>query len=144
MELLKKLQVQGANSPDMASRYRVMQTRLRKFEEIGAPEASPIEQDVKIGLKGGRTGLGVVTCEQRARFQILWLEIGGSTILLLDEPTDNLDLASAEVLEQGSNSFQGTVLAVTHHRWFKRGFDRYLIFPTSGQVYEAQEPVWEY
>ena len=64
--------------------------------------------------------------------------------MLLDEPTDNLDLASAEALEQGLNSFQGTVLAVTHDRWFTRGFDRFLIFPASGQVYEAQEPVWEY
>ena len=234
-----------------------MQTRLKKFEEIGAPEAPPIEQDVQVTLRGGRTGLRVVTCEklsldnltepfdlelfygdrvavlgkngtgkshflrllsgddtvkhfgsfklgarvepgffaqthahpefigktlieilwevcslqlgpaksvlrryelhqqsdqrfeslsggQQARFQILLLELGGATMLLLDEPTDNLDLASAEALEQGLNSFQGTVLAVTHDRWFTRGFDRYLIFPANGAVYEAQEPVWDY
>ena len=38
---------------------------------------------------------------QQARFQILLLELAGATLLLLDEPTDNLDLASAEALEDG-------------------------------------------
>ena len=52
----------------------------------------------------------------------------GATLLLLDEPTDNLDLHSAEALEEGLDAFEGTVLAVTHDRWFARGFDRYLVF----------------
>ena len=65
-------------------------------------------------------------------------------MLLLDEPTDNLDLASAEALEEGLAGYSGTVLAVTHDRWFTRGFDRYLVFPATGGVYEASAPVWEY
>jgi ATPase subunit of ABC transporter with duplicated ATPase domains len=80
---------------------------------------------------------------QQARFQVLLLELGGATMLLLDEPTDNLDLASAEALEEGLEAFDGTVLAVTHDRWFARGFDRYLVFGSDGQVYEAPEPVWD-
>jgi len=80
---------------------------------------------------------------QQARFQILRLELAGSTLLLLDEPTDNLDLASAEALEDGLAGYQGTVLAVTHDRWFARGFDRYLVFGEDGAVYEAPEPVWD-
>ena len=46
---------------------------------------------------------------QQARFQILLLELSGATLLLLDEPTDNLDLASAEALEDG--------LAASRARW---------------------------
>jgi ATPase subunit of ABC transporter with duplicated ATPase domains len=65
---------------------------------------------------------------QQARFQILLLEISGATLLLLDEPTDNLDLVSAEALEVGLEQFDGTVIAVTHDRWFLRGFDRFLVF----------------
>ncbi|MBG7603925.1 MAG: ABC-F family ATP-binding cassette domain-containing protein [Actinobacteria bacterium] len=65
---------------------------------------------------------------QQARFQILLLELSGATLLLLDEPTDNLDLVSAEALEAGLAQFDGTVVAVTHDRWFLRGFDRYVIF----------------
>jgi ATPase subunit of ABC transporter with duplicated ATPase domains len=80
---------------------------------------------------------------QQARLQILLLELSGATLLLLDEPTDNLDLESAEALEQGLDSFEGTVIAATHDRWFARGFDRYLIFGGDGSVYESVEPVWD-
>ena len=65
---------------------------------------------------------------QQARFQVLLLELSGATLLLLDEPTDNLDLMSAEALEHGLAQFDGTVVAVTHDRWFLRGFDRFVVF----------------
>ncbi|NNH74054.1 ABC-F family ATP-binding cassette domain-containing protein [Nocardia uniformis] len=80
---------------------------------------------------------------QQARLQILLLELSGTTLLLLDEPTDNLDLASAEALQDGLNAFDGTVVAVTHDRWFADDFDRYLVFGSDGQVYESDEPVWD-
>ena len=80
---------------------------------------------------------------QQARLQILLLELGGATLLLLDEPTDNLDLESAEALEEGLAAFEGTVLAVTHDRWFARGIDRYLVFGADGDVYASDVPVWD-
>ncbi|MDR1265810.1 MAG: ATP-binding cassette domain-containing protein [Propionibacteriaceae bacterium] len=80
---------------------------------------------------------------QQARFQILLLELGGATMLLLDEPTDNLDLESAEALQLALDQFEGTVLAVTHDRWFARGFDRYLAFGADGRLRETTEPVWQ-
>ncbi|RKS08012.1 ATPase subunit of ABC transporter with duplicated ATPase domains [Nocardiopsis sp. Huas11] len=80
---------------------------------------------------------------QQARFQILLLELTGSTMLLLDEPTDNLDVVSAEALESALESFEGTVLAVTHDRWFARGFDRFVVFGADGRVREVPEPVWD-
>ncbi|RNL72371.1 ATP-binding cassette domain-containing protein [Streptomyces sp. I6] len=253
--LVHKLRQQAAISPDMASRYRAMQTRFRKFEEAGPPPEPPREQDIRMRLRGGRTGVRSVTCEnleltglmrpfslevfygervavlgsngsgkshflrllageevahtgawklgarvvpghfaqthahpellgrtlvdilwtehakdrggamsalrryelerqgdqtfdrlsggQQARFQILLLELGGTTALLLDEPTDNLDLESAEALQQGLEAYEGTVLAVTHDRWFARSFDRFLVFGSDGMVREAPEPVWD-
>lgn len=80
---------------------------------------------------------------QQARLQILLLELGGATLLLLDEPTDNLDLVSAEALEEALARFDGTVLAVTHDRWFTRGFDRFLVFRSDGEVVETDTPVWD-
>ena len=74
---------------------------------------------------------------QRARLQVLNLELLGVNLLLLDEPTDNLDLQSAEALEAALAEFTGTVLAVTHDRWFLRGFDRYLILDADCSVAEA-------
>ncbi|MEI2810555.1 MAG: ATP-binding cassette domain-containing protein [Nocardioides sp.] len=80
---------------------------------------------------------------QQARFQILLLELSGATLLLLDEPTDNLDVDSAEALESGLEAFEGTVIAVTHDRWFARGFDRFCVFGADGSVYESDAPVWD-
>jgi ATPase subunit of ABC transporter with duplicated ATPase domains len=80
---------------------------------------------------------------QQARFQILLLELSGATLLLLDEPTDNLDVQSAEALEAGLEAFDGTVVAVTHDRWFARGFDRFLVYGADGDVYESDGPVWD-
>ncbi|MCQ6555221.1 ATP-binding cassette domain-containing protein [Streptomyces sp. C10-9-1] len=253
--LVLRLRQQAANSPDMASRYRAMQTRLRKFEEAGPPPEPPREQDIRMRLRGGRTGVRALTCEnleltglmkpfslevfygervavlgsngsgkshflrllagepvahsgewrlgarvvpghfaqthahpellgrtlvdilwtehskdrggamsvlrryelerqgdtpfeklsggQQARLQILLLELAGTTALLLDEPTDNLDLESAEALQTGLEAYEGTVLAVTHDRWFARSFDRYLVFGSDGRVREASGPVWD-
>ena len=86
---------------------------------------------------------GTLSGGQQARFQILLLELSGATLLLLDEPTDNLDLHSAEALERGLAAFEGTVVAVTHDRWFARGFDRFLVFGSDGEVVETPEAVWD-
>ncbi|NUT59157.1 MAG: ABC-F family ATP-binding cassette domain-containing protein [Agromyces sp.] len=80
---------------------------------------------------------------QQARLQILLLELSGATLLLLDEPTDNLDLVSAEALEDALSRFDGTVLAVTHDRWFTRSFDRFLVFRSDGEVVESDAPAWD-
>ncbi|WHT21582.1 ATP-binding cassette domain-containing protein [Crossiella sp. CA-258035] len=80
---------------------------------------------------------------QQARFQILLLELSGATLLLLDEPTDNLDLTSAEALQEALEQFYGTVVTVTHDRWFAASFDRFLIFRADGTVSEANTPVWD-
>jgi ATPase subunit of ABC transporter with duplicated ATPase domains len=81
---------------------------------------------------------------QKARLEILRLEIEGHNVLLLDEPTDNLDLASAESLEAALNRYEGTVMAVTHDRWFTRGFTRFLVFGANGRVYESPEPIFDH
>lgn len=85
---------------------------------------------------------GSLSGGQQGRFQILLLELMGSTLLLLDEPTDNLDLHSAEALEDALAAFDGTVIAVTHDRWFARTFTRFLIFGEDGKVRESVEPQW--
>ncbi|MFF8577780.1 ABC-F family ATP-binding cassette domain-containing protein [Streptomyces albidoflavus] len=254
-KLVVNLRQAAAVSHEMASRYAAAQTRLRKFEEAGPPPEPPREQDIRMRLRGGRTGVRALTCvqleltglmqpfdlevfygervavlgsngsgkshflrllagedvahtgewrlgarvvpghfaqthahpelhgrtlldilwteyandrgaahsvlrryeltlqaEQRfdrlsggqqARFQILLLELAGTTALLLDEPTDNLDLESADALQDGLEAYDGTVLAVTHDRWFARSFDRFLVFGSDGRLRETSEPVWD-
>lgn len=93
--------------------------------------------------RAGEQTFDTLSGGQQARFQILLLELSGATLLLLDEPTDNLDLHSAEALEHALDAFSGTVLAVTHDRWFARRFDRHLVFGGDGTVYSSDEPVWD-
>jgi ATPase subunit of ABC transporter with duplicated ATPase domains len=254
-QLMLMYKQKASYNASMASRYQAAVTRLRKFEEAGPPELAPRDQNVKVRLRGGRTGKRAVICEQlelsglmrpfdlevwyservavlgsngsgkthflrllagdsvahagvarlgarvvpgmfaqtharpdladrtpleilmtehallineamsalsryeltncarqpfgtlsggqQARLQILLLELAGSTLLLLDEPTDNLDLASAEALQEGLEFYSGTVLAVTHDRWFAKSFDRFLVFGSDGEVYESPVPVWD-
>jgi ATPase subunit of ABC transporter with duplicated ATPase domains len=91
----------------------------------------------------GDQRFGSLSGGQQARFQILLLELSGATLLLLDEPTDNLDVLSAEALEEALEAFEGTVLAVTHDRWFAKSLDRFLVFGSDGAVRESDEPDFE-
>ncbi len=55
---------------------------------------------------------------ERARLQIAALMLSGANVLLLDEPTNNLDLASREELEQALIDFDGTIVTISHDRYF--------------------------
>ena len=72
---------------------------------------------------------------QKARLEILRLEIEGHNVLLLDEPTDNLDIESSEALEKALDGFEGTVIAVSHDRTFLAQFDRFIMITDDGSVY---------
>ena len=91
----------------------------------------------------GEQDFATLSGGQQARFLILALEIGGATLLLLDEPTDNLDVHSADALERGLDEFEGTVIAVTHDRWFARRFNRFIIVAENGLVTDRPSPVWD-
>jgi ATPase subunit of ABC transporter with duplicated ATPase domains len=71
---------------------------------------------------------------QKARLEILCLELEGHNLLLLDEPTDNLDIDSSEALERALEGFEGTLVAVSHDRAFLKRLDRFLLVAHDGSV----------
>jgi ATPase subunit of ABC transporter with duplicated ATPase domains len=76
---------------------------------------------------------------QKARVQLLLLERDDPNVLLLDEPTDNLDLESIQVIEEVLVDLDATQVAITHDGWFTRVFNRFIIFDKDGLVGEVPE-----
>jgi ATPase subunit of ABC transporter with duplicated ATPase domains len=76
---------------------------------------------------------------QKARLEILMLELAGHNVLLLDEPTDNLDIESSEALEKALDGFEGTVIAVSHDRTFLQQLDRFVMINDDGSVWEIPD-----
>jgi len=132
-ELIGRTLLEILHRGDGSPQGRAGMGREQAARVLDRYELSPQSEQRFESLSGG----------QQARFQILLLELSGATLLLLDEPTDNLDVQSAEALEEGLEAFEGTVLAVTHDRWFARGFDRFLVYGADGEVYESDGPVWD-
>jgi ATPase subunit of ABC transporter with duplicated ATPase domains len=76
---------------------------------------------------------------QKARLAILRLELRGTNVLLLDEPTDNLDLISIAALEGALDGFEGALVGVTHDRAFLRTFNRFLYLDDDALVWELAD-----
>jgi ATPase subunit of ABC transporter with duplicated ATPase domains len=98
-----------------------VQAAMSALARYGLADAARRPYDV---LSGG----------EKARLEVLVLELEGHNLLLLDEPTDNLDIDSSEALEHALDRFTGTVVAVSHDRAFLRQLDRYLMVLHDGSV----------
>jgi len=112
----------GRRALDIVSELRgELQAAMGALARYGLADAARRRYDV---LSGG----------EKARLEVLILELEGHNLLLLDEPTDNLDTDSSEALERALQSFQGTVVAVSHDRAFLRTMDRFLMVLHDGSV----------
>jgi ATPase subunit of ABC transporter with duplicated ATPase domains len=98
-----------------------VQAAMGALARYGLAEAARRSYDV---LSGG----------EKARLEVLVLELEGHNLLLLDEPTDNLDIESSDALERALSTFEGTVVAVSHDRAFLRTMDRFLMVLHDGTV----------
>ena len=71
---------------------------------------------------------------ERAKIALLEIMLRGCNLLLLDEPTNHLDIESREVLEEALAGYEGTVLAVSHDRYFINRLANRLLYFENGKI----------
>jgi len=121
--------------PDFLGREAIDIVRDRVTEEEKAMKALG-----RYGLAThARQEFETLSGGQKARLEILCLELEGHNVLLLDEPTDNLDIESSEALEQALDGFVGTVIAVSHDRTFLAELDRFVMINDDGSVFSLPD-----
>ena len=119
------------NRPEFQDRQSIDIVRDRLIDEEKSMRAL-----ARYGLRlNARQEFPTLSGGQKARLEILCLELDGHNVLLLDEPTDNLDIESSEALEQALDGFEGTVVAVSHDRTFLESLDRFIMITDEGEVF---------
>ena len=111
---------------------------VRYAGEMGESRAAAFLLRYLFTYKQVSQKIGELSGGERSRLQLALLVLSGANFLLLDEPTNNLDIASAEVLEQALADFVGTVLVISHDRYFlDRTVERLLVLE-DGELVEYQ------
>ncbi len=91
---------------------------VRRIKPINEPQAISFLRGLLFSYEDIHTSIRRLSGGEKSRLQIARLMLTDANFLLLDEPTNNLDIASVEVLEAALEEFEGTILTVSHDRYF--------------------------
>jgi ATP-binding cassette subfamily F protein uup len=112
---------QGLVEMDGSDRVLESMQRMRQHVDVGKGKTLSAQQLLEgFGFTGERlvTRVSELSGGERRRLQLLRLLIDGPNVLLLDEPTNDLDVESLTVLEDLLDSWPGTLVVVSHDRYF--------------------------
>jgi ATP-binding cassette subfamily F protein 3 len=147
----------GLREPDEGTRWAgpsVQIGYLAQGHETEPPDRTPIEfvRDVKpmyeedaVALLGRflfrydqmRQPVGTLSGGERTRLQLCLLMLSGVNCLLLDEPTNHLDIDSMEVLESALESYDGTVIVISHDRYLLDRIPDRIVEVRDGQAFSS-------
>jgi ATP-binding cassette subfamily F protein 3 len=91
---------------------------VRRLKPLNEQQALSALVAFKFDRTDAMNRIGALSGGERSRLQIAALILTGANFLVLDEPTNNLDIASVEALEAALLDFEGTILTISHDRYY--------------------------
>lgn len=91
---------------------------VRRIKPISEPQAIAFLSGLLFSYEDIHTPILRLSGGEKSRLQLARLTLTDTNFLLLDEPSNNLDMASVEVLEAALLAFEGTILTISHDRYF--------------------------
>ena len=91
---------------------------VRHLKAMNEPQAISFLRGLLFSYEDIHTPVRRLSGGEKSRLQLARLMLTDANFLLLDEPTNNLDIASVEVLEAALEEFEGTILTVSHDRYY--------------------------
>jgi ATP-binding cassette subfamily F protein uup len=137
---------QEAAPVDPALRVLEAAQRVRGSVQIGKRELSASQLLERLGLSGERqwAPVGELSGGERRRLQLMLLLLGEPNVLLLDEPTNDLDIETLTELEDLLDGWPGSVVAVSHDRYFLERVTDHVLALVGGQLAFLPGGVEEY
>ncbi len=149
--------IAGIDDPDGGERWAgpaVHFGYLAQGHETEPPHLTPIEfvrnakpmyEEDAVSLLGRflfrydqmRQPVGTLSGGERTRLQLCLLMLSGANCLLLDEPTNHLDIESMEVLESSLETYDGTVIVISHDRYLLDRIPDRIVEVRDGQAFSS-------
>jgi len=130
--------------------WRVLEAveRVAKHVTLGTGRelsASQLCERIGFGADGQWTPVGDLSGGERRRLQLVRLLMGGPNVLVLDEPTNDFDTETLTALEDLLDSFAGTLLVISHDRYFlERVCDNFRALLGDGNLRDLPSGVDQY
>jgi ATP-binding cassette subfamily F protein uup len=131
---------------DPALRVLEAAERVRGSVQIGKRELSASQLLERLGLRGDRqwAPVGELSGGERRRLQLMLILLSEPNVLLLDEPTNDLDIETLTELEDLLDGWPGSVVAVSHDRYFLERVTDHVLALVGGQLAYLPGGVEEY